>query len=304
MQAQAILFGLALGDALGYVTEFTSLPQIKSRWGMGGIQEPPSPALYSDDTQMTLALCEGLLDAGLIAPLDKQMQAIGQRFVAWMHSPTNNRAPGITCLRGVERFERGTAWQNAGLAESKGCGSAMRVATIGYFYATDDQRLREIAAASSQITHRHPTAIAAAVGAAYLISLALRGVPTDHYIPQVLHFTHGLSDEWDAALERVKQCLSWSDEEAALDSIGQGWTGEEAVALALYCVLRYSDDYIACVRRAANSNGDSDSVACIAGGIMGARLGLGAIPVDWRERCEDRAYIEQVALRMATAVSI
>ena len=51
----------------------------------------------------------------------------------------------------------------------------------------------------------------------------------------------------------------------------------------------------------ANTNGDSDSVASIAGGILGARLGLEAIPLDWRERCEKANYLDDLAKRMAGA---
>jgi ADP-ribosylglycohydrolase len=301
MSAQAVLFGLALGDALGYPTEFIKLPQIKTRYGEQGIQEPPTPALYSDDTQMTIALTEGLVDAGLTAPLDAQMGAIGKRFVEWKHNPENTRAPGMTFMRGVGRFEKGMSWRESGIVESKGCGSAMRVATIGYLYRDDDAHLREIAAASSEITHRHPTAIAATVGAAYLVKLALNGVTPNEYMRRLLEFTDGMSEEFDAAIYRVGHCLNWGSEEAALDHIGQGWTGEEAVALALYCVLRYPDDYVAGVRRAANTNGDSDSIACIAGGILGARLGLDAIPEDWRARCEKREQLINLALRMEKA---
>ncbi|NWF67627.1 MAG: ADP-ribosylglycohydrolase family protein [Chloroflexi bacterium] len=301
MEAQAIVFGLALGDALGWPTEFLKLHQIKARYGAAGIQQPPDPALFTDDTQMTIALTEGLLDAGVNAPLDTQMQAVSRRFIAWMHSPENDRAPGATCMAGVRRLESGMAWQEAGIVESKGCGSAMRVATIGYLYRQDSARLRAVAAASSALTHRHPAAVAAAVGAAYLVQLALNGSAPDEYLRRVLEFTDGMSDEFDMALYRVGHCLHWGSEEAALDHIGQGWTGDEAVALALYCVLRYPNDYAACVRRAANSNGDSDSIACIAGGIVGARLGLEAIPESWRARCEKGAYLAELARRMAAA---
>lgn len=301
--AEAIVFGLALGDALGYPTEFLKLPQIKAKYSAQGIQDLPDPALYSDDTQMTLALTEGLLDAGLDADLDTQMNAVGKRFIAWMHSPDNNRAPGRTCMAGVERFESGTSWRLAGIAHSKGCGSAMRVATIGYFYQHDEERLREVAEASGIITHRHPAAVAASIGAAYLVKLALDGVPVSEYGRRMTSFVDGVSDEFDAALYRVGHVGGWTDEEAALDHIGEGWVGEEAVALAFYCVLRYPDDYVACMRRAANSNGDSDSVACIAGGIMGARLGLDAIPAGWRARCENAGYLRDLASRMAKAVT-
>jgi len=301
---ESILFGLALGDALGYPVEFLKRETIRQKFGAGGIQNPPNPALYSDDTQMTLALAEGLLDAGINAPVDNLMQAVGNRFVEWLDSPDNNRAPGTTCIKGVKRFRLGTSWRESGLAGSKGCGSAMRVASLGFIYQHDESRLREIATATSLITHRHPTAIAATVAAAYLIKLALDDVPIASYMPRLYEFTTGISDEFDLAILRVGHVLGWTNEDLALDHIGQGWVGEEAVALALYCVLRYPDDYLACMRCAANTNGDSDSIACIAGGIMGARLGLEAIPVDWRSRCEYASGIANVAHRLAVARNV
>jgi ADP-ribosylglycohydrolase len=303
-KVSAILFGLALGDALGAPVEFLTLPRIKEAYGAKGIQELPSPALYTDDTQMTLALTEGLLDAGLTAPVDVQMQAVGKRFIDWLHSPDNDRAPGHTCIKGVESYELGNRWSESGLVHSKGCGSAMRVAMIGYCYQYDPDRLREVAQSSSLITHRHPTAIAAAIAGAYAVKLALDVVPISRMLSSIMQFMDGMNEELDAALYRVGHVGAWSDEEAALDHIGQGWTGEEAVALALYCVMRYPDDYVACIRRAANTNGDSDSISCIAGGIMGARLGLSAIPDTWRAKCENVAYLNDLALRVADARTV
>lgn len=300
-QAESILFGLALGDALGYPTEFGSLNAIKSQYGEKGIQDLPDPALYTDDTQMTIAVTEGLLDVGLNAPLDDQMNAIGKRFVEWAHSPENDRAPGMTCMKGVRRFEDGMPWYESGLAHSKGCGSAMRVATIGYLYQHDEARLRHVALSSGMITHRHQTAKAASIGAAYLIKLALDGVPPNQWMTKVVEFTADMRDEFHQAIRRVGHVLAWTSEEYALDHIGQGWVGEEAVALALYCVLRYPDNYLDCIRRGANSDGDSDSIASIAGGISAAYLGLDAIPEDWRKRCEKSDYLKDLAKRMAEA---
>lgn len=300
-QIQSVLFGLALGDALGYPVEFMDRDAIRQQYGNMGIQAPPNPALYSDDTQMTVALAEGVLDAGSDAPLNNVMDAVGQRFVQWMYSPENNRAPGLTCINGLKRYERGFGWREAGIEASKGCGSAMRVAVLGYLYQSDEKRLYDISYASSLITHRHPTAVAASVAAAYLVKLALDGTPVPEYMQKVYTFTTGISDEMDLAILRVGHVLGWVNEDQALDHIGQGWIGEEAVALALYCVLRYPDDYVACIRRAANTPGDSDSIACIAGGIMGARLGLEAIPADWRDRCENSEMLIDLAHRLAAA---
>jgi ADP-ribosylglycohydrolase len=302
-QAQAILLGLALGDALGYPTEFKRLARIHEIFGSQGIQVPPDPALFTDDTQMTIALTEGLLDAGLAASLDDQMNAVARRFVTWARSPENNRAPGTTCMQGVYNYYEGKPWRESGIANSKGCGSAMRVATIGYLYQHDETKLREVAHASGIITHGHPAAIAASIGAAYLVKLALDGVHPREYLQRVMQFCADISDEFDQAILRVGHVLGWGSETQALTHIGEGWVGEEAVALALYCVLRYPDDYVAAVQRGANTDGDSDSIACIAGGILGARLGLGAIPADWQARCEKQAYLMELGQRMAEARS-
>lgn len=298
-QAQAVLFGLALGDALGWPTEFRSLKMIKSIHGEQGIQEPPHPALYTDDTQMTLALTEGLLDAGLSADLDTQMQAVGKRFIQWRDTAPS-RAPGNTCLAGVRRFEEGMSWRESGIAASKGCGSAMRVATIGYLYQHDTPRLVEVASASGIITHGHPAAVAACIAAAYLVKLALDAVHPREYLREVIQITDGISPEFDQVMYRVGQA-HFASEEKCLTHIGEGWVGDEAVGLAIWCVTQYPEDYVATVRRGANTNGDSDSIACIAGGISAARLGVAAVPDAWRDRCENRDYIVELSERMFAA---
>ena len=97
--------------------------------------------------------------------------------------------------------------------------------------------------------------------------------------------------------------LDWADGEAALRAIGPtrggGWIAEEAVAMALYCVMRYPSDYVATVRLAANISGNSDSVASIAGGILAVRLGTGGIPPDWLAQLENREYLTDLADRLA-----
>ena len=294
-----VLYGLALGDALGWPVEFMSVDQIRSRYGPLGITEPPDPALFTDDTQMTLAVGEALAEAG-DGDLEGLMTAVSRRFVAWSHHPdTPGRAPGTTCLRAVRNLEAGLSWQAAGIKESKGCGSAMRAAPIGYFHQADAARLREVAHTVGFATHQHPAAAAAAIAAAFLVKLALDGVAPDEFSRRVLEFCAGISDEFDYAILRVNHTLGWTDMDAALRHIGQGWVGEEAVALALYCCLRHPDDYPAAVRLAANIDGDSDSVACIAGGILGARLGLNGLPEAWVARLERRAELQSLAEDLA-----
>ena len=69
--------------------------------------------------------------------------------------------------------------------------------------------------------------------------------------------------------------------------------------MALYCFCKSPDDFLATIRRGANTQGDSDSIACIAGGISGAYLGIRALPPDWIARLEKSEYLADVAHRLA-----
>jgi len=297
-KAKGMIYGLAIGDALGMPTEFLSLNSIKKKYGEKGIQDLPDPALFTDDTQMSVAIAEALVTAGE-KDIESIMVAVKDEFIKWYHSPENTRAPGRTCLTGVTKMEQGIHWSESGVASSKGCGSAMRAAPIGYLYQNDPDKLIEVAHATGICTHGHPTADAACIGAAYLIKLALDGVEHEKMIPALSDFTSGISSEWDEAIANVEKCLDWENEEKALKYLGEGWIGEEAVALSLFCFLKYQDSYEKVVIRGANTNGDSDSIACIGGSISGAYFGIDAIPNNWVRQIEKTEYLDELAKRLA-----
>ena len=182
-KAEGIIYGLAIGDALGYPTEFMSLPGIKSKYGPEGIEDLPESALFSDDTQMAIAITEALIEAGH-RDVEALMESVKKHFITWLHSPENNRAPGRTCLQGVRNLESGLHWTESGIARSKGCGSAMRAATIGYYYQDDSEKLKEVAHATGICTHGHPTADAACIATAYLVKLILDGERPENLVSQ------------------------------------------------------------------------------------------------------------------------
>ena len=89
-KAKGVIFGLAIGDALGFPTEFTSLSRIKAEYGQSGIKDLPDPALFTDDTQMSIAIAEALIKTG-DGEIETIMDAVKDEFVKWRHSPENNR---------------------------------------------------------------------------------------------------------------------------------------------------------------------------------------------------------------------
>jgi ADP-ribosylglycohydrolase len=86
----------------------------------------------------------------------------------------------------------------------------------------------------------------------------------------------------------------------AIARLGEGWVGEEALAIGIYCALVAGTDFAYGVRLAVNHDGDSDSTGAIAGNILGALLGSQSIPAEWLARLELRAVIETVGRDLLT----
>ena len=68
--------------------------------------------------------------------------------------------------------------------------------------------------------------------------------------------------------------------------LGEGWVGEETLGIALYCVLRYQNDFSKGIIAAVNHNGDSDSTGAVTGNILGALYGYDAIENKWKDNLE------------------
>ncbi|MGB1287650.1 MAG: ADP-ribosylglycohydrolase family protein, partial [Aggregatilineales bacterium] len=175
---EGCLFGLACGDALGADTEFINLKGILEQFPPDGPLSPPgNPAKVTDDTQMTLALGRGLLNAEKPFSASTLNDPIQQAFIDWYNDDENNRAPGNTCLEGCENLLAGKTWVDAGNISSKGCGANMRVAPVGLLLNESDETRAAIAQFQSAFTHAHATAMAAADLTAYIVHyLATGGV--------------------------------------------------------------------------------------------------------------------------------
>lgn len=316
--ATGSLLGLALGDALGFPTEFNDVPSILAKCGPWREMELPRKAIVTDDTQMTLALGRGLrtaMDRGVLAP--KRMERpVREEFADWYRSPDNNRAPGRTCLVACNLLEdEHRAWQDASQIGSKGCGANMRVAPVGLVPGLSEEQRAGAAQLQAALTHGHPTALAASDLTAHAIRLLVQGAePTallgllrsyayenrGHYHERWLgdlwtraqdptpeHFIARGWDECLEILERLQTAVrTVSPEVDPCLATGEGWIAEEALATGLLCFLLFPDEPVTALRRAACTSGDSDSIACLTGAFAGAHLGAGAWPREWTDRIE------------------
>lgn len=310
---KAVILGLACGDALGKPTEFLGMDGIHSRFGAGGIKHiNQTSGMFTDDTQMAVALAEGLLDADsngvrdMTIPEDV-MPYVAERFVEWAFGPKNNRAPGNTCMAGCRVLRDGKPWTESGVTNSKGCGSAMRAAPLGLVYKAG--QLKEISHASSLVTHGHQAAQEAAHVAALTVRLLMEGERPEHLIKRLLrevtdpNFRKLLERVTDAVNKTVTRQTSPAKVQTHEGGLGESWVGDEAVASALYCfILAHVQEqgYVETVRYGANTVGDSDSIATICGSFAGAYWGLGkrGVPQDWIDKVEDTKELSNLAQRL------
>lgn len=314
--AAGSILGLAYGDSLGKPTEFQDYATIVARYGPAGPRElTGDPALVTDDTQMMLAVGEGILAAGAFTP-EALVPAWTTAFVVWSISPDNDRAPGQTCLRACANLADGRRWQDATQRRSKGCGANMRVTPVGLVPGLDETDLAGAAQLQAGLTHGHPTGLAAAELTALAVRWLRDGLAPADLLPALrqrcadqrgvyharwlgdLH-PAGIAVGWDecaAALDRVTAALAAGDHDGdPCLRTGEGWIAEEALATALYCYLVSPDEPIAVLGRGAASSGDSDSIACLAGGFAGAALGPDAWPPQWQHRIEYAGRLARLA---------
>ncbi|NBE54624.1 ADP-ribosylglycohydrolase family protein [Streptomyces sp. YC537] len=327
--ATGALVGLALGDALGFPTEFNDVPSILAKCGPWREMALPTPAYVTDDTQMTLALGRGLTRAGErgVCGPERFAHFVRQEFVAWNVSPDNNRAPGATCIRACELLaDEARPWRDASRMHSKGCGANMRVAPLGLVPRLDDDTRAGASQLQSALTHGHPTALAASDLTSYAVRLLAQGADPvglvgrlrSYALEQRTHYREEwLGDLWtrsqDPSAEQFvargwDECLAVLERLAAAVrdanpetdpclATGDGWIAEEALATGLLCFLIFPDEPLTAIRRAACSSGDSDSLACLAGAFAGAHLGADAWPEEWAGRIEYRDELLDLGAR-------
>lgn len=298
----------AAGDALGYEVEFMSRKAILSRFGEQGITkfalDSKGKALISDDTQMTLFTANGLLNATHLHT--EPRYAIVRAYLDWYYTQigkTNKikncwigiidalhslRAPGNTCMSALETISRGKEPCNY----SKGCGGIMRVAPIPLFAAAndclDDAGVAQLAADAAECTHQHPLGFLPASLFAVLLYKVVPMSPNQvrQEIDSIVADTVNILDRiYKDKYESDKQILKELTEKAmqlahsnttdadAIRQLGEGWTGEEAWAIALYSAVRHIDSVEDAIIASVNHDGDSDSTGSVCGNIMGAIYG-------------------------------
>lgn len=334
------LLGGALGDALGYAVEFSKLSEIRSAFGPDGLRDfaaLPSPAPFSDDTQMTLYTLDGLLEAlewanqGLGAdetaciwlaylrwlktqgvPLDPGAPSPPLR---WIDSQTvlhQRRAPGNACISGLSGPDMGTKFRPVN-PDSKGCGTVMRSAPFGLLPYVESEMVYRLSEDAAALTHGHPSALhSAAVFSTLIHDLLAPDASLQQAADEAVRRAADsgvpeLAARLTAAVELARS--GPVSPEALTAALGEGWVAEEALAIGLYAALATAsagspqEHFRAALALAVNHDGDSDSTGSITGNILGTLYGAAALPAAWLAALEGRDVIEELARQFTAATA-
>lgn len=328
------MLGGAVGDALGYAVEFNTDKEIRAKYGESGITRYElvrGKAHISDDTQLTMFTANGLL-AGytrgrMRGVMGRWESYVHEAYLEWMETQEkfyeegaahkcwimnhkelySRRAPGTTCMSALHQGKMGIL--DEPINESKGCGGVMRVAPVSaymYKHLGSIKQVDMLGARVAAITHGHPLGYIPAAMNAHIIARCVNG---DEKLEDIIDEALKVIGELFAKERCIEEFLTLirravelagtaTDDLAAIRELGEGWVAEETEAIAVYCALKYQDDFAKAVITAVNHDGDSDSTGAVTGNILGAYLGIDAIPQEYLENLEFRDVLEELAMDM------
>ncbi|MBR1440947.1 MAG: ADP-ribosylglycohydrolase family protein [Lachnospiraceae bacterium] len=248
------MYGAILGDIIGSVFEFDLGPWTKE------FELLTEESDWTDDTVMTVAVAEALLEAGKDAAAEEIEAACTRSMRKWGRKYPRAGYGG--------RFYTWLVSENPKPYGSYGNGSAMRVSAAGWLYDSME-RTREAARATAMPTHDHPEGIKGAECTAAVIFLARTGsskTEIREYVER--EFGYDLSEtieEMRARHEHVESC-------------------QDSLPKALVSFLA-GTDFEDVIRNAVSLGGDTDTIAAIAGAMA---EGMYGVPSELKEQARKR----------------
>ena len=268
---RAVVYGAAVGDALGVPYEFRSRDTFECVDMVGHGSHDMPAGTFSDDTSMLLATCDSIRAKHGGIDCDDMRKRFGDWLYRSRYTPD-----GVV-------FDVGNTVSTA-LAEGEGCGgersngngSLMRIIPLAFTYATDED-IENVSA----ITHAHALSKRSCVAFVRIARDLMAGKKVEDAIRDVF------ADEADPLLANLSDIYAWKRED--VESSGYVL---HTLGASLWC-LANAKSYAECVLVAVNLGSDTDTTACVAGALAGIVYGMEGIPKEWLETLRGKDVIER-----------
>ena len=292
-RVEGVLLATAAGDALGAPYEFKPPrgPELEVAMVGGG---PWEPGEWTDDTSMAIAIAEVAATGADLRDSSAQ-DAIVQRWYAWSRTAkdvgiqtgsvlTAAARNGIITAANA-RAESAKLYERTGRAA--GNGSLMRTAPVALAYLDDEDAMVEAARAISELTHFDPDAGDACVLWCSAIRHAVLTGELDIRIG-MRRIESGRRDLWSKRLDAAESArpASFANNGWVVAALQAAWSAIATTPVPVddpdAGVFR-ADHLGLALDAAVRAGYDTDTVAAIAGGLLGAAYGASAVPGRWRQ---------------------
>lgn len=326
------LLGLAVGDAMGYTVNSHTLAEIQEDYGPNGLQGYDPDNGFADVTSYTQlaaftanGLLYGLTQGRIKGAMPPFINYIARSHWEWASSQAMMDRPARTacwvfkektlCRRRcldtrmkeiILRKQFGTPEDRLNLMSTPTTITA--ALAVGMFYDPenmDKQELGRLGAEAVALTHGDPMAFLPGAVVAQLTALVLRSsAPLEELVDQAVEafkaqFDHDYHRQTSQICSLIRQAKELSRDEntlfvEAMERL-QCKTGAQVLAGAVYSLLAGEEDFDTSLIIAVNHSGASAAVAALVGGLLGARLGVEALPDFYLDCLECREELQELA---------
>jgi len=301
-RACGVLLATAAGDALGVPYEFSTPPEPDAEAEMiGGGLGDFAPGEWSDDTSMAVAIAQ-VAASGADLAAEASLDAIGEGFLSWFRGgPADIGIQTSAVLAGTQRrvdageigvsrvMTEEAAAYSAARSHSAGNGALMRTAPVALAHLDDREHLGTAARLVARLTHGDPLAGDSCVLWCEAIRIAV--------IEERFDVTSGIDllpasrrDQWTSWLDDALDLERNRDEAVPGERFNPNGFTVSALQAAVAAImttevpgLQPSNHLQLALHAAVRIGDDTDTVAAIAGGLLGARWGSSAVPDQWRQ---------------------
>lgn len=291
------LVGLAVGDALGASVEFLKRDSYFIKEYRKGGRYDVLLGEYTDDTAMSLCLCESLILNGFNEANQLEL------YLKWLecgYMSANNKSIGIgiTTYKSLMDFKKNkNTISTRANKNSAGNGSLMRIAPIALYNHSNIKQALAQAALSSYTTHALDICADACMMYAGLIHGALKNLDKDEILSKnYAKWLFGLSKEYKIS-DEIADILNGSYKEKSRDEIHSTGYVLHSLEASLWCFYN-SDTFEKGLILAVNLGDDTDTIGAIYGQLAGAFYGFDSIPKYFSKNLLRSDFIQDMALRL------
>ncbi len=308
---RGVLYGQAIGDALGLGAEFLTRTQVArcypyglTRYGQilrDGHAQRWEVGAWTDDTAQMLCILDSLLEKRAVDVRDIALKlhawavhdgrGMGQTVASVVFSPDFLSDP-----HGAARH----VWEASG-RESAANGGVMRTAILGIWDYRHPDRIRGNAEAVCKVTHYDPRCAGSCVLICLAISALLQGQDSEAIFRQAYAEADGYDPRIRPYLDRALDSLEALDLDEGLDpeAGGSGKIGYTLKTLgAGFWALKYAASYREGILQVIGEGGDADTNAAVAGAVLGARFGFSQLPQKLVDGLHEKQALEDRIMQL------